>query len=147
MADVYIEYLPSIGNPQFDLAARRIVDLLRTYISSFDTNEVTGGDTHDHSGSIGFKRKIVEIGDWNMDSTASVSVAHGLTLSKIRKISVTVVRDDSAVHVPLDYNNSGNFYADATDIALTRVGSGDFDAAIYDSTSFNRGWIVIEYID
>lgn len=38
MADIYIEYLPSIGNPQFDMAARRIVDLLRTYLSEHDTS-------------------------------------------------------------------------------------------------------------
>jgi hypothetical protein len=38
MADIYIEYLPDTGNPQFDLAAKRIIDLLRTYLSEHDNS-------------------------------------------------------------------------------------------------------------
>jgi hypothetical protein len=53
VADIYIEYLPDTGNPQFDLAAKRIVDLLRYYITDHDGKKVTNGDSHDHSGGDG----------------------------------------------------------------------------------------------
>ena len=42
----------------------------------------------------GLSTKIIEIGDWNMDSTNSIGVAHGLTLSKIRGIESAIIRDD-----------------------------------------------------
>ncbi len=154
MADIYIEHLPNTGNPQFDLAARRIIDLLRTYISSFDTNEVTGGDAHDHSGSVGFKRKIVNIGDWDMDASTSVTVAHGLTLSKIRNVAVMIVDDAGTTNYLLPAISSVDGIAQAfilgtsgTDITLGRLGSGGFDNTSFNATSYNRGWVVIEYID
>ncbi len=153
MADIYIEYLPNTGNPQFDLAAKRIIDLLRNYISSFDTNEVTGGDAHDHSGSVGFKRKIVNIGDWDMDANATASVAHGLTVSKIRQVSAIII-DDAATNY-YQITPRGTFatdvwisYYDATNIYLGRgAAPGAFDSTDFNATSYNRGWVVIEYID
>jgi hypothetical protein len=51
--------------------------------------------------NIAIHSKIIEIGDWNMDSTASVNVAHGLTLSKITNVLVLIQKDDDSVKVPL----------------------------------------------
>lgn len=92
---------------------------------------------------------VIQIGDWNMDSTASVNVAHGLTLSKIRTIEVKI-RDDSAAGVyPIDIADlttgltDGNCQANATNIVIARRTGGLFDSASYDSTGYNRGWITI----
>lgn len=98
-------------------------------------------------------RKIIEIGDWNMDSTEAVEVAHGLTNSKIRKISV-MIRGDNANNVhPLDAWFSGvhlgGFFilqSTPTVVSLVRTAGGIFDSESFDSTSYNRGWIVIEYL-
>lgn len=91
--------------------------------------------------------KIINIGDWNMDSTLSVAVAHGITHTKIRSISV-VVRSDSDAN----YHDFGAFgcvgmYASSTNIILLRETGGTFDNTSYDSTSYNRGWITIQYTD
>jgi N-methylhydantoinase A/oxoprolinase/acetone carboxylase beta subunit len=100
-------------------------------------------------------RKIVNIGDWNMDSTNILDVSHGLTLSKIRSVS-GVVRDDSdGVYSPIGIANyttgvvelSFGASITSTVIRLQRLVGGQFDGVQYDSTSFNRGWLVIDYVD
>jgi len=110
----------------------------------------------------GLITKVVNIGDWNMDSTATIAVPHGLAdFKKIRSFQV-IVRDDadtfysdllsqttqSAYHKPSGYSNG----VDSTNINLGRVASPDgdghlgwFDGTGYDSTGYNRGWIVIHY--
>lgn len=105
-------------------------------------------------------RKILEIGDWNMDSTTSVEVAHGLTLSKIRDIKVVIREDDATLHPLIESYwgigpsvwTGGWWEAETTNITLYRTTNdsswdGIFDNANFDSTSFNRGWIIIDYVD
>ena len=101
--------------------------------------------------------KIVDIGDWNMDTVPQVSINHGLTLSKIRGISVIIRNDADTLHTPLDISNyaasndfpqtEGRMEAGATVVVLDKRVTGYFDNANYDSTSYNRGWITIQYID
>lgn len=97
--------------------------------------------------------KILNIGDWNMDSTIDVNVAHGLTTSKIIGFQVCIRDDgdtyrqllagpDAAAFLPQAYSyiSSGNVY-------IRRLPAGAFDNTNYDSTSYNRGWILIWYTD
>ena len=93
--------------------------------------------------------KILEIGDWNMDSTLLVQVAHGVTLSKIRTISVLIREDSNTNYHDFAARDEGASYAfaDATYITLSRKNAGVFDSTSYDSTSYNRGWITIQYTD
>jgi hypothetical protein len=92
---------------------------------------------------------VVDIGDWNMDATASVNVAHGLTFSSIIGAQVWVRTDTNATKFPLDFAQAGDpngfVSISATTVDLTRIESGIFDSASYDSTSFNRGWIILWY--
>ena len=95
--------------------------------------------------------KVVDVGDWNMDSTDSVSVSHGLTLSKIRSMSVLIRNDNDDNY--LDFSASSattvneSIACGASNILLNRSGGSVFDSANYDSTSFNRGWVTIQYVD
>ncbi len=148
MADIYIEYLPITGNADFDLKAQQLVDLLRTYISEHDTslNELELGIT--------LNETIIEIGDWNMDSTGTLNVAHGLTYTKIRGVHGVIKDDAGTNYYPLttgyDIASSmdASIYAfDTTNVKLTRKASGFFDSVNFDSTSYNRGWITIKYTD
>ena len=105
---------------------------------------IAHGGSGSETGSY-LKTKIIEIGDWNMDVTQSVSVAHGVSLANIRAISV-MIRDDANT---LYYGEgAGLDYARANSalIDLWRTGSGGFDNTSFDSTSFNRGWIIIDYV-
>jgi hypothetical protein len=99
--------------------------------------------------------KLVEMGDWNMDSTTDLDVAHGLTLSKIIG-AYAIIRNDADttryfIGGYLDVGGSGwdatLYYVGTTYVRLKREVGGDFDGTNFDATSYNRGWIVISYID
>lgn len=109
-----------------------------------DTATQADGIKETGAGAAVIHKKIIEIGDWNMDSTLEVTIPHGLTVAKIRHLSVTILDDFSR---PRDLVSSGYWYCDSTNITLSRTVSGLFDGESYNSTSYNRGWITIEYVD
>jgi hypothetical protein len=88
--------------------------------------------------------KKITIGDWNMDSTASVAVAHGLTFSKIIAAGVLIRNDATNLWKPL--NDAGGFTIDTTNFNLTRTTSGYFDSIDYDATGYDRGVITVWYV-
>ena len=101
------------------------------------------------SADTAMQRKIVDIGDWNMNTTDSINVAHGLTLSKIRSFKITIRSDAGSLYDLMIAEASqvaGYAHIDATNVVLGRTISGFFDSGSFDSTSYNRGWIVIEYV-
>lgn len=89
--------------------------------------------------------KVISIGNWDMDATPSVNVAHGLTLSKIKRVSASIIRDDSALTTEL--LSAGSISWDATNIILGRTAAGLFDSTDYNTASFNRGYVIVGYID
>lgn len=94
---------------------------------------------------------VVNIGDWDMDATKFVSIAHGIAdITKIRSVSVMIRKDDGTL-LPLcsfdsiasDGTVNGAVGAiSGTNIILTRKDGGNFDSTDYDQTSYNRGFIV-----
>lgn len=98
-------------------------------------------------------KRIIEIGDWNMDTTLSVNIAHGLTMSKIRNVHALIRNDADTIYTmfPGYITASGSFIdkisLSSTEITLFRAPSSEFDSTDFDSTSYNRGWITIEYVD
>ena len=102
----------------------------------------------------GLKTKIIDIGDWDMDATVTVNIAHGLTLGNIRTVQVEIRNDSGGTDIQLSLTTAdnsgvaeGNILKGGTNIVLTRRASpGVFDSTSYDSTSFNRGWVVIQYV-
>lgn len=115
------------------------------------TLEVFSGIRTQTSGPY-LKTKVINIGDWNMDTTGTKTVSHGLTLANIRTVSV-IIRDDLATSfkpfpspsTDLEAIDSAIFSVDATNVTLSRRDGGQFDDTPYDSTSYNRGWVTIEY--
>lgn len=95
--------------------------------------------------------KVIEIGDWDMDSSSFVDVAHGIAdWTKVREVSAIIRRDDDALRVNLESTTTagaggGQCITNATNIQLLRVTGGAFDNVNFDSTGYNRGWIVIKY--
>jgi hypothetical protein len=131
-------------------------------------------DYVDDAAAASFKRvytKILEIGEWNMNSNASgsetVTVAHGITglLTKDGvRLSATIRNDAntewhdfivSAFSGSVTNLSSAELYADATNINIeinraTSPGSGAcsiFDNTNFNATSYNRGWITIQYFE
>lgn len=94
--------------------------------------------------------KVIDIGDWNMDTSSGKGVLHGLDFTKIRGVSVLVRNDANSEVSPLDIFSGeivGYWECLATSISLYRVPFGFYDQPSYDSTSYNRGYITIWYID
>lgn len=97
------------------------------------------------------KTKIVEIGDWNMSSTITLNVNHGIIdYRKIRSVTF-VIRNDSdneyyAGNTLVGGTSApaaGAYIISSTYVRLTRVTSGFFDSADFNATSYNRGWITV----
>lgn len=100
------------------------------------------------------KTKVIEIGEWNMDTTVSVTVAHGLTLNTIRSVSVIIRDDNDSVYQEFsssfDVAGTSNsaVQINATNIIILRQNGGFFDSTSFDTMSGdgNRGWITIQYV-
>lgn len=99
------------------------------------------------------RTKIINIGVWNMNSTASVLVNHGLNATKIRSVSVGILNDAATTVDDLKVGSStmneldGNVFAGATQLTLTRRSGGLFDSTNYNDGTMNRGYITIHYVD
>lgn len=99
--------------------------------------------------------KRVSIGDWDMNSNQNVSVAHGLSATEWKTIigtSITVRNDaDTGYYDLYTQSGSGNVggsidYYDSTNIVLFRGSTGGFNNTDFNSTSYNRGWVMFWYI-
>jgi len=100
----------------------------------------------------------INLGDWNMDTTASLSVPHGLgaDFKKIRSITVIVRNDADTVYYPLvrvgtaGSSDGGVTDWDSTNVNMGRVASGSggfFDGNTdFNATGYNRGFMLIERI-
>lgn len=100
---------------------------------------------------VSLKMKVIDIGDWDMDTDVLATVAHGLTLANIRQVSVVIRRNDNAVYYDFPSSSASNTTVEAatvdtSDIVLSRGTSGFFDDVAFNSTSFNRGWVTIFYV-
>lgn len=99
------------------------------------------------------KQKTIVINDWDMDADEIKVVAHGLLLSKMRTIDVSIMNVAGTQLSPLSIlaqflNDlpSGGFFANATDIAMYRNNGGVFDSSGYSGGGL-RGYIIINYVD
>jgi len=104
------------------------------------------------------KKIIIEIGDWNMDTDDQIAKTFSdLDSSKVRGVSVIIRSDDNATFNSLlgtgiyatgaNGNRGGVTFSGSTPlyITLNRYQGGMFDTSDYNATSFNRGWVYIEY--
>ena len=96
-------------------------------------------------------QKVIDIGDWNMDTTLAVNVAHGLAdFKKVRTINVLIRNDADTTYTDLSWLTPGfsdakSYFISSTNVTISR--SDGFNSTDYDSTSYNRGWITIQYTD
>tara|TARA_Y100001938_G_C8073892_1_gene424789 strand:- start:913 stop:1380 length:468 start_codon:yes stop_codon:yes gene_type:complete len=104
----------------------------------------------------GLRRKTIEIGDWNMNTTASITVAHGLTndlWKNVKNIEIVIRNDADTIYYNDSHQNDigTNPFGveinkiDNTNVTLNRNGT-TFDSTLFDTDSnYNRGWVTIWY--
>lgn len=112
-------------------------------------------DTPAEAGIITLKKKVIEIGTWNMDVTDTVDVNHGITgLSpdKVRRVEAIIQRDDGVSVSPLNVTEfstektGGSVQIVSTVLVRLKRTLGEFfDKPDFDDAVINRGWITIEY--
>lgn len=127
----------------------------------FDATEASYAETAGaiDNGDYVIRTKVLPIGSWNMDSTDSVYISHGLgtDISKVISCTAAIRRDDGArTYMFNQYGGSGGgsgiTYVGTVGVLLYRAVFGSTPLEIFDSTDFNdsvmnRGWIVIKYVD
>jgi hypothetical protein len=98
--------------------------------------------------------KVLSIGTWNMNSTASVNVAHGITLSKLRAIVNVLIISDTGTYYSMEglagggYTTAQLITADATNITITRATNSTFETSSnFNGTGAGRGYVTIQYTD
>jgi len=123
--------------------------------SSIKLSDVVYVDMAAATTAVKLTTKVIEIGNWNMDTTDGLNVAHGLDQSKIRTVNV-VIRNDSAQGSlsksldegvnDLNTTRQGFYYINDSNILLKRLTGGLWDTDEFDEVSgYNRGWITITY--
>jgi len=140
-----------------DTAGFDNVHILGSNITATKANTTYVESLMNEDSGIVLRKKIIDIGDWNMDTLGIIAVAHGLSATEwktIRTISVMIRNDVGALFEGIfslmfgDITGAvaGNIQAiNDTDINLQRTGTGYFDSTDFDSTGYNRGWITLEY--
>jgi len=104
-------------------------------------------DGHDHDGVNsriigGMAPATVLTGEWNMDTTGFLNVAHGLTLANIRAVSCHILNNAGTALYPLNFNDmagleDGKWSVDATNVTMTRRAGSDFDNAVFNAATYN----------
>jgi hypothetical protein len=101
------------------------------------------------------KTKVINIGDWDMNiggnGVANVNVVHGVTYANIRRITALIRNDtDASIYDFASVQTAAATYSirgNSTIIELTIQTGGFFDGTAFDTeTSYNRGWIVVDYV-
>lgn len=91
-------------------------------------------------------RKEIPIGGWNMDDSDVVIIPHGFDNPNqiIKGIRAIIFADTNNSAKSIEASGSVGF--DQQYIILTRDQGGHFDSTLYDATSFNRGFVTIEFL-
>lgn len=129
---------PTAGNDTFQDLYNQYDDLIDAVNLATSQNQIA--------------TKVIEIGFWDMDTTAFLEVAHTLDATKILSVSVTILNDALTVAEPLDKSlNTGVRQGwiccvDATEVQMWRLASGSFDSTDYNNGAINRGYMTITYL-
>lgn len=101
------------------------------------------------------RTEIIELGDWDMVATPALSIAHGLVYEDIISAEAFVRNNANTekynigTGVNVSNTTPQGFIGkiDSTNIDIIRLDSGRFDNVFYNATSYNRGWLIVTYIN
>ena len=118
---------------------------IETTITDTDTKFPTSGAVVDYVAGLQTIEKVLTFSGWNMDTTTTKTVAHGLTLSKIRCVSVLIKYGSNYVYDFASYNGSSTtgIFADATNVNIQRDVGGFFDDPSFFSVD---GYVIVKYV-
>jgi len=145
-------YTGNVGHTssQIDETDPTVLTSVKDGVSWSELSGIPSGfaDGVDDGGDL--KTKIIEIGNWNMDSVAQKYIEYGLDWDEIVRLSVIVRADSNALNKrSVNLERCGNWQATPPSdnwLMLSRDYGGGCDNEDFNSASYNRGWIVINYL-
>lgn len=105
---------------------------------------LTNGGIQYSSGPI-IKQKMVSSVIWDMDTTSSISILHGLDFTKFLSVEATIQNDAGTEFAILTMDNGGQITWGSTHITLQRTFGGYFDNTDYNSGVVIRARVLITY--
>jgi hypothetical protein len=138
--------------------AERLMDLGDVTPNGLPDNEYSGFQLIEALLNLTVRRKVVEIGAWDMDATASVFIAHGLdlggagtTVANIRGVRCVIINDAETASYEFDIWNGtvpgGTIAVTPSVVQLSRTALGFFDSTTFNDAAINRGYVIIEYTE
>jgi len=105
----------------------------------------------DQKGGADLLFKVLTTGSWNMDTTASLAVAHSCAVANIRHFSAVITADTATYFYDIfatvsTTGPSGNIRVSGGYVVLSRRTGGYFDGAVFNSTGFDRARIKLGYV-
>ncbi|MCP4650349.1 MAG: hypothetical protein GY853_09770 [PVC group bacterium] len=104
-------------------------------ITNLGAASFAGGVDAGASGTV-LKTKVIST-NWNMDTDGTKDVAHGLTHSDIRHVSVLVRRNTDSIYYPILCDASGSvvssWYINGSDIRFSRDNGSFFDTSAFNN--------------
>lgn len=94
--------------------------------------------------NVKFTINILNIGPWNMNSTASISLLHNLQFDKIMSVMGIVQNDAQTQKFQFD-NTYLTLEVTPTSINMTRATNSRYKSASYSNSLINRGYLTIFY--
>lgn len=114
--------------------------------SGIPDSEYSGWQLYDALRAIFPLREKIITTTWNMDTTASIAVAHGVAnFLNIRRVDAVVLNNTNVAMVNIrGIADASIGFIDATEISLSRDNGGFFDSASYNAATVH---VIISYID
>jgi len=109
----------------------------------------------------GYTKGRLELGTWDMDATATLTIAHGHSATEwltIEDTKAIIRNDDDTEHRDINTLDdvatgilAGSIFSiDSTNIKISRYSTGSFDNTSHDTITASgitsRGWINYKYI-
>jgi hypothetical protein len=92
-------------------------------------------------------QKVLAIGSWDMDATASVTIDIDIDDTKLISVSAVIMTDNLVEALNLETSAQGSWSYTSPRLTLLRRASGTFDSTAYNDTTVNRGTVLIHYTD
>ena len=136
----------------------KLMDLGQVTANGLPDNDYSGFQLMEALLNLTVRRKVIEIGAWDMDATASVFIAHGLdlgsagaTVANIRGVRCVIINDAQNNAYEFDAWNGtscgGSLTVGVALVSLGRTAAGIFDSTNFNDTGINRGYIILEYAE
>lgn len=135
---------------------KHLSDLLDVAQARNNLNVYSKSEVYDKSeavsSNVNLKRQVIEIGDWDMLANSEKTIViQDIPFSSVVNLSATILSDPGGITSKRNLLEGGGASIDQfpnqVRLRLYRDSESIFLASAFNQTSYNRGWVIIEYIE